>query len=206
MAERSAAPDAGPVTDDARVVGVDSTDAAAVIDAVGSETARAVLESLHEQPSTASGLADRVDCSLQTVGYHLDNLADAGLVEVVDAATSEKGREMDVYGPADGPVVVYAGEADESDLRSVLGRLVSALGLLAVGSLLVQELFGGTAEPAAAEMTADTAAGSGGGAAAAGGVEPGLVFFAGGLVVLAASLGWWALRRRGHLDGLPVGG
>jgi DNA-binding transcriptional ArsR family regulator len=188
---------------DARVVGLESTDAADVIGAVGSETARLVLEAIHDDPATASGLADRLDCSLQTVQYHLGNLTEAGLVEVVDETASEKGRTMDVYGPANRPVVVYAGDEDEADLRSMLARLVSAVGLLAVASLVVQRLLdrASTRADAGTEvgMTADAAREAGG---AAGGIEPGLLFFAGGMAALVAYLGWWYLRRSGRLDGL----
>lgn len=191
---------------EARVLGLDSTDADAVLGAVASDTARAVLEALHEEPSTASGLADRVDCSLQTVQYHLDNLSEADLVTVVDSATSPKGQEMDVYDPTRRPVVVYAGEGDDGDdLRSMLTRLVSGVGFLGLLSLLVQELFGGDRAPTT-EATRDTGVSLSAEAAetagAAGGVEPGLLFFAGGLVVLVAYLGLWYLRRRGALDGL----
>ena len=192
--------------DDPRVVGLESADAEAVLGAVASDTGRVVLEALHDDPATASGLADRLDASLQTVQYHLGNLESADLVEVVDTATSEKGREMDVYGPARRPVVVYAGDGDQADdLRSVLSRLVSGVALLGLVSLLVQSLFGEdptsyVAETGSSEvaMTADAAGKSG----AAAGIEPGLLFFAGGLVVLLAYLGAWYLHRRGTLDGL----
>jgi predicted permease len=98
---------------------------------------------------------------------------------------------------------VYAGDEDEADLRSMLARLVSAVGLLAVASLVVQRLLdrASTRADAGTEvgMTADAAREAGG---AAGGIEPGLLFFAGGMAALVAYLGWWYLRRSGRLDGL----
>lgn len=128
--------DAGP-----RVVGLDSEDADAVIGALKSETARKLLSELHEQPDSASALADRVDTSLQNTQYHLTNLKDAELIEVVDTVYSEKGREMDVYAPADEPLVLFGSSEPESDgLRAALTSLLGGIGVLAIGSLAVQWL------------------------------------------------------------------
>jgi DNA-binding transcriptional ArsR family regulator len=188
---------------DARVVGLESTAAEDVIGAVSSETGRAVLETLQEEPSTASGLADRLECSLQTVQYHLGNLDEAGLIEVVETERSEKGHEMDVYGPTAQPVVVYAGDDDAADLRSVLKRLVSGVAFIGLVSLLVQVLLE-REQPAGTDGVQVSAeyAGKAADTAARSGPEPGLVFFAGGVVVLVAYLSWWYLRRTGRLDGI----
>jgi DNA-binding transcriptional ArsR family regulator len=104
-------PDASP-SDDAgpRVIGVDSEDADDVLSALSSGTARDLLAALHEEPAPPSELADRVDTSLQNAQYHLDKLQRAGAVEVVDTAYSAKGREMDVFAPADQPLVIFAGD------------------------------------------------------------------------------------------------
>jgi DNA-binding transcriptional ArsR family regulator len=128
---------------DPRVVGVDSEDADDLMSALTSRTARRLLSILHEEPAPPSGLADQVDTSLQNVQYHLERLEDAGAVEVVGTAYSEKGREMDVYAPADEPLVIYAGREEEaSGLRAALSRLVSGVVALAVGAVAVQEAFG----------------------------------------------------------------
>jgi DNA-binding transcriptional ArsR family regulator len=130
-------PDAGP-----RVIGVDSEDAEDVLAALSSGTARELLSVLHEEPAPPSRLADEVDTSLQNAQYHLEKLETAGAVEVVDTAYSEKGREMDVYAPADQPLVIFAGDEGESTLRSALSRLLGSVGVLAVASLAVQALVG----------------------------------------------------------------
>jgi len=127
-----------------RVVGVESDDADGLLGALSSETARRMLIELHEDPAPPGELADRVDTSLQNVQYHLENLTEAGVVEVVDTAYSEKGREMDVYAPADRPLVIFAGTREsKTSVRSALSRLLGAVGVLAVVSLLVQELLDG---------------------------------------------------------------
>jgi DNA-binding transcriptional ArsR family regulator len=80
---------------------VDLTDDAdaARIEALAADTARAILSSLHDEPSTASEVASAVDTSLQNAHYHLTKLADVGLVEVVETWYSSRGSEMPVYAP-----------------------------------------------------------------------------------------------------------
>jgi len=156
-------PDASPSEDAGpRVIGVDSEDADEVLSALSSETARNILAAVHDDPAPPSELAERVDTSLQNAQYHLENLEDAGAVEVVDTAYSAKGREMDVYAAADQPLVIFAGDQEDSSvLRTAIQRLVGALGVLALASLAVQALFG-------RELSAPTPTGQGGGDAAGG--------------------------------------
>jgi DNA-binding transcriptional ArsR family regulator len=140
--DASAAEDAEP-----RVVGLGDDDADDVLGALASTTARELFAALNEDPAHPSALAERVDTSLQNVQYHLGNLEDAGVVEVVDTAYSEKGREMDVYAPADRPLVLFAGDEEEQSLLDrALGRLLGGVGVLGGASLVVRGLAtaGGT--------------------------------------------------------------
>ncbi|MFB6079735.1 MAG: ArsR/SmtB family transcription factor [Haloferacaceae archaeon] len=185
---------------DPRVVGLDDEAAGDVIAALSSQTARNLLAALHEDPDTPSGIAERVDTSLQNAQYHLGRMDDAGLLSIVDTVYSEKGREMNVYAPADRPLVVFAGDEErESGLRAALGRLLGAVGLLGGGSLLVEYLLrDGPWLPTMAGAGGATTQGGGAGgyavsaeaartAGSAGlGLPPGLLFFLGGLFVLAA--------------------
>ena len=126
-----------------RVVGLDEDAADEVFGALGSETARSLFAALTEEPAHPSALAERVETSLQNAQYHLGNLEDAELVEVVDTAYSAKGREMDVYAPADRALVVFAGEeTDQSLLSKALGRLLGGLGVLSALSVVAEGLFG----------------------------------------------------------------
>jgi len=136
-------PDTSSTDAEPRVIGVDSDDADDVISALSSGTARELLAELHEEPAPPAELADRVDTSLQNAQYHLEKLQSAGAVSVVDTAYSAKGREMDVYAPADQPLVIFAGEDDETTgLKAALSRLLGGVGLLGIGSLAVQRLYG----------------------------------------------------------------
>ncbi|MFB6170908.1 MAG: ArsR/SmtB family transcription factor [Haloarculaceae archaeon] len=166
--DTSAADEASP-----RVVGVDSDRADDLMSALGSDTARRLLTELHEEPAAPSALADRADTSLQNAQYHLQNLEEAGLVEVIDTAYSEKGREMDIYAPADRPLVIFAGREEQSrGLRDALGDLVSGVAAVALGALAVQELFGRSVLRGLLPSLGSSASGGDGGAVATGTPTP----------------------------------
>jgi predicted transcriptional regulator len=94
-----------------RVVGLDDA-AENLLSALSSATTRRLLAALHDEPTNPASLADSADTSLQNAQYHLDRLESAGVIEVIDTVYSEKGREMDVYAPADQPLVVVAADED----------------------------------------------------------------------------------------------
>jgi len=192
---------------DPRVIGLDDEDADDLLSALSSETAREVLDTLHDDPDTPARVAERVDTSLQNAQYHLGNLEEAGLIEVADTAYSEKGREMNVYAPTDRPLVVFAGSESESDgLESALKRLLAAVGLLGVASLLVQwaldDLTGmartggaGGADGGGGMGTMSTEATRTAADAAGTGLPPGLLFFLGGLLALVVVAVAFYVRR-----------
>jgi DNA-binding transcriptional ArsR family regulator len=184
-----------PSTDDAsakqegeiQVLGVDEEETADVFEALASDTARRVLTAIYDEPAPPSALAERLDLSLQNVSYHLDNLEDAGIVEVADTRYSEKGKEMNVYAPADDPVVVFVGtEERKTGFLDLLRRLVGATGLLFVASVFLY-LYQGFGRPGGAgdEPALLTLLSI-----------PGMEFLFGGLFVLALGVLWWAWSRR----------
>jgi DNA-binding transcriptional ArsR family regulator len=191
-----------------RVVGLDSDEADDLLAALSSETARSILTVLHEEPDTPASIADRVDTSLQNVQYHLGKMDEAGLVEVIDTVYSEKGREMNLYAPADRPLVVFAGSESESlGLKTALTSLLGGFAVLGVLAALVQWFLGeglpfvgrtgagGAADGGGSEvgtMSTETTAQA---VEAGSQVAPGLVFFVGGAVVLLAVVTVWYWRR-----------
>ena len=188
-----------------RVVGLDDDDADELLSALSSTTARHILGELHEEPTNPAELAESVDTSLQNVQYHLGRLESAGAIEVIDTVYSEKGREMDLYAPADRPLVVVAADEDEtSGVSDVLSRLLGGVAVVGVASLIAQFLTdgvpfgvqtGGGGDGGGAVGTADVAAETTA-AATATGPPPGLLVFLGGMTVLAAWLAVWAVRNR----------
>lgn len=195
-----------------RVLGVDSDDADELLGALSSDTARGLLSELHDQPATASELSERADTSLQNAQYHLKKLEDAELITAVDTIYSEKGREMKVYAPADGPLVLFAGREEQTTgLKDALSRVLGVAILLGLVSAAIQYAvtsgligIGGTAEKTAnggGQMGTFSAETTGSAGNAAGNVlatiPPGLLFFAGGTLVLAlGAVGWYFVRNR----------
>jgi DNA-binding transcriptional ArsR family regulator len=186
-----------------RVIGLDDDAADDLLSALSSATARRILAALHDDPANAAALADAVGTSLQNVQYHLGRLEDAGAVEVVDTVYSEKGREMKVYAPSDRPLVVVAADREgTTGVMNALRRLLGAVGVVAVASLLVQWWVAGFpfgAQTGGATESADAtpmeAARVADDAATAAGLPPGLLFFLGGLSVLLVWSAVWYLRR-----------
>jgi len=96
------------------VLCIDDEETSEVFSALSSETAQAIFRLVNEEPATPATIAQRQDMSVQNVHYHLDNLAAAGLVEVVDTCYSEKGREMDVFVVAEDPTLLFLGTSDDT--------------------------------------------------------------------------------------------
>jgi len=151
-----------------RIVGFDGEDADEVFNALSSDTARDIYRSLHEEPTTPSDLSDRVDTSLQNARYHLENLEDAGLIEVVDTWYSSRGNEMSVYAPTSETLILSSDQEEASRLKTALSRLVGGVGLLAVASFAVQRIVERFAGGGAVQQSP---AGGGGGDAGGGGAE-----------------------------------
>jgi DNA-binding transcriptional ArsR family regulator len=124
-----------------RLVELNDETADEVFSALSAGTARDILKRLYQEPGTATDVADAADTSLQNARYHLEKLQDAGLVEAVDTWYSSRGTEMTVYAPTNEPLVVAAGPDEQTSvLRSALGRLVGALGVLGLASLIIDRL------------------------------------------------------------------
>lgn len=170
-----------------RVVQLEDADTERLLGSLRSETARKLFSALHDEPATASELAEDVDTSLQNVRHHLSNLADADLVYVADTRYSSKGREMKVYAPSDDALVVCVGESNR--LLDSIEDLAGAVVALAVGSLLVQLWFASAASdlggPGTLPRVGDSVTAV---EPIFGFLPPGVAFFAGGLVVLGVLL------------------
>lgn len=120
--------------DDPSVLYIDSEQTENVISTLAGDTAMSVFRLLADQALTASELAEKLDTSVQSVSYHLDNLENADLIEVIDTCYSEKGREMDIYAVTSEPKVLVLGTRDDrSCLRGAFGHLAGAVGISAIG-------------------------------------------------------------------------
>ncbi|MXR51158.1 helix-turn-helix domain-containing protein [Halovenus sp. WSH3] len=120
-----------------RLLDLEDDAADEIFEALSASTTREIFLALHDQPQTASDLADATETSVQNVQYHLNKLEDVDLIEAVDTWYSERGSEMDVYAPTDEALVLFAGQDKERSIRSIFNRLVGVAGVLAPTSLLV---------------------------------------------------------------------
>lgn len=184
-----------------RVIALHGSEVDDLFETLSSGTRRDILKHLYESPATPSELAQTTETSLQNVHYHLEKLGAVDLVESIDTRYSEKGKEMQVYAPANDPLILVESEETRSRVESSLERIVGVLSLLAIGSLLAQwiaSLFEPTT--AAGSFNAETADVSVEMAAAERGpdllaqaqsaiLEPGALVFLGGLFALLVYLG-----------------
>jgi DNA-binding transcriptional ArsR family regulator len=135
-----------PPSDDestARVLEFGTECADDALQTLSSRTAQEIVSVLQDGPITANDIADDVDTTLQNVHYHLNRLHEAGVVDVVDTAYSEKGREMDVYAVSGSPLVIVAGEDDDrKTVVELLSELTGGIGILAGVAVGVQQLLG----------------------------------------------------------------
>jgi DNA-binding transcriptional ArsR family regulator len=128
---------------DPSVLYVDSDQTRDVISTLSSDTAFDIFRMLNEQPRTPSEVADELDLSVQNASYHIDNLTEADLVDVIDTCYSEKGREMDIYAVTTEPkVLVLGSENDGASLRRAFGQLAGVVGLSAVFIAAWQSIAG----------------------------------------------------------------
>ena len=90
--------------------------------AMASTTATGILNLLKEGKRTSTQVADELHLPITTVQYHLENLLEAGLTEVVERRWSVKGREVKVYGLRDQLLIVVP---KRGDLKGLLLKYAS---------------------------------------------------------------------------------
>ena len=100
--------------------------------AISSGTANDILHLLGDGQKSATDITGSLDLPMSTVKYHLDNLLDAGLVEVVETKYSIKGREIKVYALRDQLLIVAP---KMQNIRSLLLKYASLFAVVALVSL-----------------------------------------------------------------------
>ena len=100
--------------------------------AMASQTANAVIQTFGGGPLTSSEVARAMDIPITTATYHIENLLDAGLLEVMETRWSEKGREVKVYGLTNQVLIIAP---PVSDLGSVLKKYATLFGIVVLASV-----------------------------------------------------------------------
>ncbi|HDQ08422.1 MAG TPA: ArsR family transcriptional regulator [Methanoculleus sp.] len=93
-----------------------------------------ILHLLGEGEKTLTELSESLGQPITTVKYNVENLLDAGMVDIVRTRYSEKGRVVKVYGVRDQVVIVSPGRAD---VKSLLMKYASLFALIVVASLII---------------------------------------------------------------------
>jgi DNA-binding transcriptional ArsR family regulator len=102
--------------------------------AMGSQTAGDILQLLNTGPKTSTEVTDQLGIPMGTAKYHIENLLDAGLIEVIKTKYSVKGREVKVYGLKDQLLIVTP---RVTNVRALLLKYASLFGIVAVATGVV---------------------------------------------------------------------
>ncbi|MDD1658226.1 MAG: winged helix-turn-helix domain-containing protein [Methanomicrobiales archaeon] len=101
--------------------------------AMASGTATGILNLLKEGKRTATEVAEQLQIPMTTVQYHLENLREAGLIEVAERRWSVKGREVKVYGLRDQVLIVTP---KRGDLKGLLLKYASLFTLVMFAGIM----------------------------------------------------------------------
>ncbi len=181
--------------------------------AISSQTANDILHILSQGSQTASDLTELLHIPMGTLKYHIDNLLEAGLVEIGETRYSIKGREVKVYRLKDQLVIVAP---KVTNIRSILLKYASLFVVVIMASLVMLAILPlfqapGIPEPAAGFISQDATGGGGaemltkevsapraGPAADIRSAAPVLAFFMGGCMVLLILILYEAYQWQKH--------
>lgn len=128
--------DTGPMPDarDVIVLEPGGEQAQKIAKAMGSQTAGDILQLLKTGPKTSTEITDQLGIPMGTAKYHIENLLDAGLIEVTKTKYSVKGREVKVYGLKDQLLIVTP---SVTNVRALLLKYASLFGVVTVATVLI---------------------------------------------------------------------
>jgi DNA-binding transcriptional ArsR family regulator len=100
--------------------------------AMASPMANEILNLLSGGPKTASDLTGLLNIPMGTLKYHIENLLEAGIVEIAETRYSVKGREVKVYALRDQLLIVAP---RMTNIRSILLKYASLFVVVIVASM-----------------------------------------------------------------------
>jgi DNA-binding transcriptional ArsR family regulator len=174
--------------------------------AIASPTANEILHILAGGPKTASDLTDLLNIPMGTLKYHIENLLEAGLIEITETRYSVKGREVKVYSLRDQLLIVAP---KVTSIRSILLKygslfaivILASMAMLAILPLLQNApipdeipAFQNDGSEAGAGILAEKSPGADNGRSLPSSVAPVLAFFTGGCLVLLILILYEAYR------------
>ncbi len=102
--------------------------------AMASQTACDILRFLGEGQKTSTEISENLSLPMNTAKYHIENLLDAGLINVTATKYSIKGREVKVYSITNQLLIVAP---RQSNIRSLLVKYASLFGIVAFGTVVL---------------------------------------------------------------------
>jgi predicted transcriptional regulator len=102
--------------------------------AMASQTAGDILQLLKTGPKTSTEVTETLQIPMGTAKYHIENLLEAGLIEITKTKYSVKGREVKIYGLKDQLVIVTP---RITNVRSILLKYASLLGVMIVVTAVI---------------------------------------------------------------------
>ena len=102
--------------------------------AMASQTACDILRFLGEGQKTSTEISENLSLPMNTAKYHIENLLDAGLINVTATKYSIKGREVKVYSITNQLLIVAP---RQSNIRSLLVKYASLFGIVAFGTIVL---------------------------------------------------------------------
>ncbi len=102
--------------------------------ALANRTANDIIAMLKSSEMTLSEISEKLGQPMTSTKYHVENLLDAGLIEVKKIKYSEKGREVKVYAASGQVVIVSPGV---KDIRQILLKYASVFGIFLFAVLIM---------------------------------------------------------------------
>lgn len=102
--------------------------------AMASPTAADVLTALKNGDHTSSEIAEALAIPMTTVTYHIGNLLEAGMIDIVKTRWSRKGREVKIYGLRDQLVIV---SPRTTDVRAILLKYAGLFSIFVLATLMM---------------------------------------------------------------------
>ena len=116
--------------------------------AIASKTAGEILQLLKDGGHASTQIAESLGVPITTVQYHLENLVEAGIINVVERRWSQKGREVKVYGLRDQMLIVVPRGGDLKGILLRYGSLFAVVVLASIVLALLGPAFAPVASPA----------------------------------------------------------
>ena len=130
MGVAHAAEESSLITEDVIFLEPGQEKAQNIVKAISHQNAGDVMQILSiEGPLRLSDIADRLGMSLNAAKYHIENLMNAGLLEIANTRYSVKGRKIKVYRLKNQVFIVAPKMTGIAQVRSALLKYGAALGI-----------------------------------------------------------------------------